>query len=139
MTIRMPDKLSFHHTGIACADLKTERTAFRTLGFVEEGTVFHDPLQKILGQFMTHGSMRIELLEPSEPDSPLHGYLKRGIKMYHQAFETPDLRASISEAIQSGAHLVVTPCPAIAFGGREIAFLMLRTTMLVELIQSEAN
>ena len=136
MNARMLDQLRFHHTGIACADLKIEGAAFRLLGFVEEGSVFHDPLQKIRGQFMTHGSARIELLEPSDPDSPVHGYLKRGIKMYHQAFETQDLRAAIAEATQSGAHLVVPPCPAVAFGGREIAFVMLRTTMLVELIQA---
>ena len=32
--------------------------------------------------------------------------------------------------------LAVPPTPAVAFGGRPIAFLILRTTMLVELIQA---
>jgi methylmalonyl-CoA/ethylmalonyl-CoA epimerase len=128
--------LRFHHVGLACQSLEPEKAAHALLGFVPEGAVFHDPLQRIRGLFMLHGGMRIELLEPAGPDSPLQPFLQRGMKMYHQAFETDSIEASIGDLTKAGAMLRVPPTPAVAFGGRPISFLMLRTLMLVELIQA---
>ena len=128
--------LSFHHVGLACKRIAVEAETHRLLGFSEEGPVFEDPIQRIRGQFMTHGAFRIELLEPLGSDSPLEGHLKRGVKMYHQAFSAPAIQTAIDQLVSAGAHLIVGPVPAVAFGGREVAFLILRTMMLVELIQA---
>lgn len=128
--------LQFHHIGLACRDIEVERTAHRLLGYVDDGAVFVDPIQRIRGCFMVHGAMRVELLEPAAENSPLEAYLARGLKMYHQAFETPTIEASIDELRRAGAIVAVPPTPAVAFDGRPIAFLMLRTMMLVELIQT---
>ena len=89
--------LRFHHVGLACQSLEPEKAAHALLGFVPEGAVFHDPLQRIRGLFMVHGGMRIELLEPAGPDSPLQPFLQRGMKMYHQAFETDSIEESIGD------------------------------------------
>jgi methylmalonyl-CoA/ethylmalonyl-CoA epimerase len=128
--------LRFHHVGLACEDIEVERAAHRLLAYTDEGLVFVDPRQRIRGCFMVQGGMRIELLQPEGEGSPLRPHLTRGIKMYHQAFETDAIEASIDELRRGGAALAVPPTPAVAFGGRPIAFLMLRTTMLVELIQA---
>ena len=124
----------FHHIGLACLDLEVERCAHLALGFEAEGDVFVDPVQRIRGQFLRSGAFRVELLIPTTEDSPLHGFLRRGQKMYHQAFEVADLAAAVRQLRAAGALLVVPPCPAVAFGGRKICFLMLKTEMLVELI-----
>lgn len=128
--------LRFHHVGLACRDIEVERTAHRLVGYIDEGPVFVDPRQRIRGCFMVQGGMRIELLQPEGEGSPLQSHLARGVKMYHQAFETDGIEASIDELRRAGSALVVPPTPAVAFGGRPIAFLMLRTMMLVELIQA---
>jgi methylmalonyl-CoA/ethylmalonyl-CoA epimerase len=128
--------LRFHHVGLACRDIEVEQRAHRLLGYADEGAPFVDPLQRIRGCFMTHGGMRIELLEPAAEDSPLEPFISRGLKMYHQAFETASIEGSIDELKAAGAALAVPPTPAVAFHQRPIAFLMLRTTMLVELIQA---
>ena len=128
--------LRFHHVGLACKRIDVEQKAHRLLGYVDEGEIFVDPRQRIRGCFLVHGGMRIELLEPWGEDSPLQSFLSRGLKMYHQAFETAAIDASIDELRKAGAVLVVPPTPAVAFQNRPIAFLMLRTQMLVELIQS---
>jgi methylmalonyl-CoA/ethylmalonyl-CoA epimerase len=127
--------LHFHHVGLACESIEVERSAHRLLGYIDEGEVFIDPVQRIRGCFMTQGGMRIELLEPAGEGSPVRSFLSRGIKIYHQAFETGDINHSIDELRKAGAVLAVPPTPAVAFAGRPIAFLMLRTKMLVELIQ----
>ena len=136
--ILSPD-LRFHHVGLACRRLEVEKRAHELLGYTVEGEPFSDPVQKVDGLFMDHGPMRVELLAPASEDSPLQDYLRRGIRLYHEAFETPDLRASIAALEAGGARLVTGPVTAVAFGGREIAFLMLRSMSLVELIQSETT
>jgi len=128
--------LKFHHVGLACKDIEVERAAHRLLGYTDEGEVFVDPRQRIRGCFMVQGGMRIELLEPGGENSPLQPFLVRNVKMYHQAFLTGAMQISIDELRRAGAVLAVPPTPAVAFAGRPIAFVMLRTGMLVELIQS---
>ncbi len=128
--------LRFHHVGLACRDIEVERRAHRLLGYVDDGPTFVDPRQRIRGCFMTHGGMRIELLEPATGESPLEPFISRGLKMYHQAFETMAIDDSIEALKNAGAALAVPPTPAVAFDMRPIAFVMLRTTMLVELIQA---
>ena len=85
---------------------------------------------------MVHGPMRIELIEPAGEHSPVRNLVARGIKMYHQCFEVADIELSLSELESQGARTIVAPVPAVAFGGRPIAFLMLRTSLIVELIQA---
>ena len=133
-----PD-LRFHHVGLACRRLESEQRAHELLGYRVEGEPFSDPIQKVDGVFMTHGPMRVELLAPTTEDSPIQDYLRRGIRLYHEAFETADIRASIASLEAGGARLVTGPVTAVAFGGREIAFVMLRSMSLVELIQSETT
>ena len=128
--------LRFHHIGLACKDIEVERAAHRMLGYVDEGPVFIDPRQRIKGCFLVKDGMRIELLEPAGEPSPLKPFLTRGLKMYHQAFETGSIEAAVAELKRAGALVTVPPTPAVAFGGRAIAFLLLRTELLVELIQS---
>lgn len=128
--------LRFHHVGLACRSLESERTEHVALGYAEEGGIFEDPVQRIRGQFLVLDGFRIELVQPTTADSPLHPWLRRGHKMYHQAFTTRSLSASIETLSANRAVLIVPPTPAVAFAGRSIAFLMLRSELLVELIES---
>lgn len=127
---------TFHHIGLACSSLQREIKAHESLGYRIEGAAFHDPIQHINGIFMVHGPMRIELIEPAGEHSPVRNLVTRGIKMYHQCFEVADIQKSLSDLEAQGARTIVAPVPAVAFDGRVIAFLMLRTSLIVELIQS---
>jgi len=130
-----PLDLVFHHVGIATTSLSEEEVYYTTLGYRREGDVFTDPSQKIKGLFMTLGSMRIELLEALSKDSPVNGFLKRGMKMYHQAFLCGDIEKTVAFLVEQGAFVAVKPIPAVAFGGRRICFLMIGNKTLVELIE----
>lgn len=131
-----PGDLVFHHIGLACRDMAADRRDHERLGYRAEGPEFADPMQRIRGLFMTLGPMRVELLEPLDATSPLHAYLKRGIKIYHQCFECRDLERTIAELEKNGARVASSPKPAVAFNNRRIAFLMLPSQMLIELIES---
>jgi methylmalonyl-CoA/ethylmalonyl-CoA epimerase len=132
----MPSDLKFHHIGLACRDMAKDRRDHELLGYRAEGAEFSDPLQRIRGLFMTLGSMRVELLEPLDETSPLTSYLKRGIKIYHECFLSTNLAQSIEALEAHGARLVSAPTPAVAFENRLIAFLILPSQMLIELIEA---
>lgn len=127
---------TFHHLGVACRDLARELEGWTRLGYRPEGEAFTDPTQKIHGQFIVGPGPRLELLAASEPGSPVEGYLQRGTKIYHQAFEAQAFDASLAELQAAGARLTAGPVAAVAFDGRRIAFLMTPTLNLIEIIEA---
>ena len=131
--------LAFHHVGVACTDIRAEATQFAALGYVVEGATFEDRTQGIRGIFMAGQSPRVELLEPliESAGGVLTPWLKHGVKLYHLAYLVSDLAGAIEAMRAQRAKLVVHPVPAVAFDGRAIAFLMLPTRLLIELISRE--
>jgi methylmalonyl-CoA/ethylmalonyl-CoA epimerase len=127
----------YHHTGVACRRLEDEERWYTgSLGYEPEGEIFTDPLQGIRGCFLTSGEGRIELVEALPGSDQLAPWLQRGFAIYHLAFEVSDLEATIEQLDIAGARLVSPPKPAVAFGGRRVAFCMRPNLMLVELIES---
>ena len=58
--------------------------------------------------------------------------------MYHQGFEVASLETAIQDLRKQGALVASPPKPAVAFGGRRVAFLVFPTGMPFELIESAA-
>ena len=89
--------------------------------------------------FLGGQSPRLELLESlgSTDVGLLSPWLKEDTKLYHLAYLTRNLAQAIERIRAARAKLVVEPVPAVAFGGRDIAFLMLPNRILIELIQAE--
>jgi methylmalonyl-CoA/ethylmalonyl-CoA epimerase len=129
--------MTFHHVGVACRDLDAETEAFGVLGYQPEGVDFVDDGQGIRGRFMVGPGPRLELLVGLPGSSVLEPWLDKGIKFYHQAFVVESLSASLQELRGEGNRMVSPPTPAVAFGGRHIAFVVLRNMAMVELIQQE--
>jgi len=132
----IPGEFLFHHLGVACRDLAAETSLFKTLGYQQEGGVFRDPAQKIEGVFLTGPGPRLELLAPLDDSSPVVSWLAQGIKYYHQAFEVASVERSLEQMRTQNGRVVAPPEPAVAFGGRLVAFVMLPGMILIEMIQS---
>lgn len=126
--------MKFHHEGVVCYSLKEDATIYESLGYEHEGETFEDPIQKIRGLFMTLGSHRIELLEPTTSDSPLWPILRRSQKAYHFAYTCKDITKEVGRLTEAGALLVKSPEESVAFGS-PITFLLLSNNQLIELIQ----
>ena len=126
---------SCHYVGLACWDIAVEAAAHALPGFTPEGPVFEDPHQRVRGSFHTLGAFRVELLEPLDERSPLEDWLRRGVRMYHVCYETDDLPRALAQLGGAGHRTVAAPAPAVAFDGRPVAFVILRTRGLVELLQ----
>jgi methylmalonyl-CoA/ethylmalonyl-CoA epimerase len=128
--------MTFHHIGVACRDLDRELRALAALGYSADSEPFVDPLQRIRGLFVSGPGPRLELLAPAGDASPVTIWLERGIRMYHQAYEVDNLSDAIARFVAGRAIVVSPPTPAVAFGNREVAFLMLPNMQLIELIST---
>jgi methylmalonyl-CoA/ethylmalonyl-CoA epimerase len=123
------------HIGIAVKNLTESLPVFeRLLGTacyaVEEVTD-----QKVKTAFFKIGQTKIELLEPTAPESPIAKFIeKRGEGIHHLAFAVPDLPASLAELQNAGTQLIDVQ-PRTGAEGLLIAFLHPKSTnsVLVEL------
>ncbi|MFW9957984.1 MAG: methylmalonyl-CoA epimerase [Candidatus Odinarchaeota archaeon] len=93
--------------------------------------------QKVRVAFLTIGESRIELLEPTSPDSPIAGFLeKRGGGMHHIALKVDDIEEALIRHKKSGAQLI-DETPRIGAHGTRIAFIHPKASggVLLELCQ----
>lgn len=138
------NRLLFHHIGVACRPEAlthgTERQNLDLLGYCPEGEQWVDDRLGMRGQFMIAdgvGAPRLELIAPHGNQSPVTPWLERGIKLYHLAFLAADLPAEIKRMREHRAKLMLPPTPAVAFGDRRVAFVMLPNLLLIELIEKD--
>lgn len=85
--------------------------------------------------FFGRGPGRVELLEPTRPDSPVARFLERsGEGIHHLCLRVDDIGSALERAREAGAEVIP---PAVRHGadGRRVAFLHPRSTggVLVEL------
>ncbi|MDR1680868.1 MAG: methylmalonyl-CoA epimerase [Prevotellaceae bacterium] len=93
--------------------------------------------QKVKTAFFMIGQTKIELLEPTAPESPIAKFIeKRGEGIHHIAFATNGLQASLDELAGKGVQLL-DKNPRKGAEGLNIAFLHPKSTIgvLMELCQ----
>jgi methylmalonyl-CoA/ethylmalonyl-CoA epimerase len=104
------------------------------------GLPLHDTLElpdrQLKVAFVKTSNILIELLEPTDPDTPVARFLeRRGPGLHHLCFGTPDIREHLRDLRDKGVELIdEAPRPG-AHG--EVAFLQPASALgvLVELIQ----
>lgn len=79
--------------------------------------------QKVRTAIFGHGMGRIELICPTEPDTPVARFLdKRGEGLHHICVEVKDLEQALADLKAKGAQLI-DQTPKIGAGGAKIAFV----------------
>jgi methylmalonyl-CoA/ethylmalonyl-CoA epimerase len=130
-----------NHLGIAVRSLDEHRAYYETtLGAVFEG-IEEVPEQKVRVAFYTVGpagaEVRLELLEPTAPDSPIAAFLeKRGEGLHHVAYTVRDLDGRLAALREAGVRLI-DQAPRNGAHGVRIAFLHPKSTggVLTELCE----
>ncbi|MGB7762203.1 MAG: VOC family protein [Bryobacteraceae bacterium] len=132
---------TLHHIGFVVASIPSTLDGFiRSLGASWDQQVFEDPYQKVKVAFLSTGAAepQIELVEPVGEDSPVRRFLaQKGGGLHHFCYQTDDLEAELQLMRSRRAILVRKPTPAVAFGGRRIAWMLTREKLLVEFLESE--
>jgi len=131
--------LRLHHLGFVVANVEKAMPGFvRSLAAEWDGKVFHDPLQKVRVAFLATRAQdpAIELVEPAGDASPVSRFLQeRGGGLHHICYEVADLEKELAEFRSRGAVIAKRPLPAVAFGGRRIAWVITSEKLLVELLE----
>jgi methylmalonyl-CoA/ethylmalonyl-CoA epimerase len=130
------------HVGVAVPSLGPATETLSTLfGYRVVSGPFDDPIQKVSVNFLTTSdkdAAEIELIAPLSEDSPVTSMLaKSGGGAYHLCFETSDIDQALVHAKNNGCMIVSPAVPAVAFGGRRIAWIYTRSRQLFELVEAE--
>jgi methylmalonyl-CoA/ethylmalonyl-CoA epimerase len=128
-----------NHIGIAVESIEAARPLYeQTLGLTYSG-IEEVPDQKVRVAFFACGQVRIELLEPTAPDSPVARALQeRGPGVHHIAYDTDDIVRELARAKERGVRLI-DAVPRRGAHGTLIAFLHPKDTgkVLTELTQTD--
>jgi methylmalonyl-CoA/ethylmalonyl-CoA epimerase len=133
--------MKIDHLGIATREIA------ETLEFWRDalGLQLHDiedvPDQKVRVAMLNLGESRVELLEPTSPDSPVAKFLeKRGPGIHHIAVGVDDIHAALDRLRNQGARLI-DESPRPGAGGSLVAFVHPSTAngVLLELVQPKAR
>jgi methylmalonyl-CoA epimerase len=112
-----------HHLGLAVADLDE---ALATYGRLFGATLEHRstvPDQGVHAVSLLLGGDRIELVSPTDEDTPVGRFLaSRGPGMHHVAYEVDDVGAALAELAEAGAELI-DEVPREGLFGLEVAFV----------------
>ena len=130
-----------NHIGIAVQSLDATLPFYRdALGMPFHGTE-EVAEQKVRVAMLGIGEAKIELLEPTSPDSPIAKYLeKNGPGIHHIAYEVADITAAIAHMQQQGARMIDEQ-PRNGAHGSKIAFIHPKSSngVLTELCQTGSH
>lgn len=125
------------HVAIATPDLEQGSVPYLALGLSPEGPDEQVGSQGVVVRGFVAGGTLIELLAPTEPQSPIAKFLeKKGAGLHHVALRVPDLRAEMARLQAAGAPFL-SPEPAAGRAGTQVAFLHPKWGggTLIELVQ----
>ena len=129
--------MKIDHIGIATEHLEDGLAIWRdALGLTVQETE-EVAEQRVRVAMLPIGDTRVELLEPTTPDSAVGKFLaKRGPGIHHIAVKVQDINASLAELKRKGARLI-DETPRIGAGGCLVAFVHPASThgVLLELVQ----
>ncbi|HLH43911.1 MAG TPA: methylmalonyl-CoA epimerase [Bryobacteraceae bacterium] len=127
---------SIDHLGIAVRSMEEALRLYEgLLGLHSAGAEVVEQEKVRVAMLPVEGS-RIELLEPTEANSPVGKFLeRRGEGLHHVALRVPDLEAAIERLRAAGARLLNEPRPGA--GGHLYVFVHPASAggVLLELIQ----
>lgn len=135
----LTEKGVLHHLGFVVASISAVAEEFAaSMSARWDGQVFHDPLQRVRVAFLSPVDARnpvFELVEPASEASPVSNFLKKRGGLHHVCYEIDDLESGLRDAQGAGLLIVAAPVPAVAFGGRRIAWVCSKRRLLLELLE----
>lgn len=128
-----------NHVGVAVPDIEEAMETYRTMyGATDITEPFDMPAQGVKVCFVNLPNSQIELIEPLNPQSPIHNFIAKNPKggQHHVCFEVEDIEEAVSVMKERGA--TVLGEPRIGAHGTLIIFIHPKNSngVLVELMES---
>ena len=127
------------HLGIAVANIEESLKMYETLLSTNCYKTESVESEGVKTAFLQVGESKIELLEASNPSSPIAKFLeKKGPGIHHIAFDVENIEAEIARLTAQGFELIHTT-PKDGADNKLIAFLHPKSTgsILIELCQEK--
>jgi methylmalonyl-CoA/ethylmalonyl-CoA epimerase len=126
-----------HHVAIAVSAIEDALPFYVSVLGMRAGEPHDLPWQSVRAVFVTSGTSRLELVEPTDPAGGVARFLaERGkAALHHVCYEVADLARALDELSAAGVELIDrAPRPGLA---GDVAFLHPRASggVLVELLQ----
>ena len=116
------------HLGIAVHSIAQARIFYESVLGLSCERIEEVESQKVRTAFFTVGDTHIELLEPTEPDSPIARFLdKNGEGIHHIGYLSDDIEQELDRARENNIQLINEE-PVAGAGGKRIAFLHPKST-----------
>jgi methylmalonyl-CoA/ethylmalonyl-CoA epimerase len=139
-TFGSTNDLKLHHIGFVVYSIQESAEAFAlSLRATWDGNIVFDPVQRVHVAFFQGYSSSdplVELVEPGGSDSPVSQFAERGGGLHHLCYEVPDLDSHLKFCQSVGTRIIRPPVPAVAFGGRRIAWGITKKRLLLEFLES---
>ena len=130
--------LKIDHIGIAVKNMADSNALFARLLGQAHYKVENVDSEKVATSFFHIGDSKIELLEASDPDSPIAKFIeKRGEGIHHIAFEVSDIYAEVAR-LEAEGFIPINREPKHGADNKLVVFLHPKSSsgVLVELCQS---
>ena len=127
------------HIGIAVKNLDEAIKLYKDIFGVEPSLVYESSYTKARIAFIPIGESKIELIQPSNPESVMGKFLeKKGEGIHHISYKVKDVDKSLSELEMRGIQLIDKKARKVRENER-VAFLNPKNTngVLIELIQED--
>jgi len=127
-----------NHIGIAVQSIEATLPFYRDQLGMELLGCEEVAEQKVKVAMLAVGESKIELLEPTSPDSPVTKFLeKNGQGIHHVAYEVADIEAALARMLAEGARMIDEK-PRNGAHGTRIAFVHPKSShgVLTELCQA---
>lgn len=139
----MPSGMTLHHIGYVVDSIEDRIASLAaSLGAKQVSEIFEDPIQRSRVVFLALPTsapsvVQLELVQPATPDSPVARFVEKGGGFHHLCYEVDDLEAQLQGMKAQKAVLIRSPKPAVAFGGRRIAWVRTQDPVLIEYLERE--
>lgn len=101
--------MKLDHVGIAVQHLGEALERWRPVLGAPASPPEEVPSNRVRVAFLHSGETHVELLEPSDPSSPVARFLSsRGEGIHHLAFQVPNVDTALAEVASRGGRLVDT-------------------------------
>lgn len=130
-------ELPLDHIAIAVPSISTVLPLFELITGGASSPVERVESQKVDVAFIGTGDGKIELLQPTSPDSTVQRFLdKRGSGLHHIAYRVGDIELALTRLADVGVRLIDEK-PRAGAGGHRVAFLHPSSTggVLIELVE----
>ena len=127
------------HICFAVKDIETAITQWTGAFEYEQMTeIVTNTRQQVKVVFLNREqSVTIKLIEPLPENESVMNFVKRGGGFHHLCFKCEDMEKQIRELNNRGLITLVAPQPGEAFENEEIAFLLTRFGVNIELIETD--